>query len=276
MRWFDCLFPLGMILSPAIFSVFIRIQPAPGEDAQEQTARIQILRKRLWFWTAGAVILFLALYSYGPAELSRLAWIMFFPLWFRGAIPLLQAKDHGWRPALAGKTSRSASLVRRDIQAHIPTWAWLLAGAVWLLALVVIIELFVTQPHGVQLAWMVVFPLVGGAWLFWGRYWAARSALEPEPMDAGDSPELTRAYAGFRRAKMWAWYAMSVMVMIVMTLPAVMVASKGAELREAAMWVGAGGGCLAGVLGGVVGTWADLRRAKLSRLYQQISGNPST
>jgi hypothetical protein len=94
-------------------------------------------------------------------------------------------------------------------------------------------------------------------------------------MDAGDSPELSRAYADFRRGKMWAWYAMSVVVMIVMTLPALMIASKGAELREAAIWVGAGGGSLAGVLGGAVGVWADLRRAKLNRLFQQISGNPS-
>jgi roadblock/LC7 domain-containing protein len=276
MRWFEFFFPLGMILSPAIFSVFIRIQPAPGEKAQEQTARIQALRMRLWLWTAGAVILFLALYSYGLAELSRLAWILFFPLWFHCTMPLLQAKDHGWRPALGDETSRSASLVRRDIQAHIPTWAWLLAGAIWLLALVGTIGLFVTQPHGRQFAWVIVFPFMGGAWLLWGRYWASKSALEPEPIDAGDPPELSRAYADFRRAKMWAWYAMSVMVMLVMTLPAVMMALRGTEWLEAAIWVGAGGGSLAGILGGVVGVWADLRRAKLSRLYQRISANPST
>lgn len=276
MHWFNIFFPLGMILFPAIFSVFIRTRSAPREDASEHTARIQVLRKRLWLWTAGAVIFFLALYSYGPAELSRFAWILFFPLWFQGAMPLLQAKDHGWRPALAEKTARSASLVRRDMQAPIPTWAWLLAGATWLLSLVLIIELLVTQPHGRLVAWTIVFPFMGGAWLLWGRYWTAKSALEPEPMDAGDSPELSEAYADFRRAKMWAWYVMSVMVMVVMTLPAVMVALRGTELLKAAIWVGAGGGSLAGVLGGVVGVWADLRRAKLTRLYQRISENPST
>lgn len=56
MRWFDFFFPLGMILSPAIFSLFVRIQPAPGEDTQEQAVRIRSLRKKLWRWTAAAAI----------------------------------------------------------------------------------------------------------------------------------------------------------------------------------------------------------------------------
>jgi hypothetical protein len=90
-------------------------------------------------------------------------------------------------------------------------------------------------------------------------------------MDVGGSEELAGGYESLRRLKIWGWFIVSTMAMLAMSLPPVLLAWDPEGWLTAAIWVGAGGGAFVGLLGGVFGGTADVRRTRLNRLYQDLA-----
>jgi hypothetical protein len=268
MRYFDFFFPLSMILFPVIFSMFVRPHPDPKDPHPEATAaRVAQLRRRLWWGTAAAVAVFLAAYSLAAPRVAYFLWVLAFPLWFAGTMPLLQAKDRGWR-ATERPPARAATLERRDVPPPRLAGSRMLAWAVWLALSVLALWPFVSGRTDWSFAWFLVFSVFGGGWLLMGSYGARLSALEPEPLDAGGAAELAQGYESLRRFKVWGWFALSTMAMLAFCLPPVFLAQDPEGWLEAAIWVGAGGGALVGLLGGAFGIMVDVRRTRLNRLYQ--------
>jgi len=271
MKYFDFFFPLSMILFPLIFSLFVRSHPDQRDpDPQPTVARVAMLRKRLWLGTAAAVLFFLGFYFFASPRGASFLWVLAFPLWFAITVPLLQAKDRGWkmteRPA-----ARTATLERRDVAppglAIARLLAWILCLALFVLAL----WPFLRGQTEWSTAWFLMFSAFGAGWLLMGRFSTRLSVLEGEPMDVGGSPELAQGYESLRRFKIWGWFAVSTMAMLAFSVPPVLLARDPEGWLYAAIWVGAGGGAFVGLLGGVFGVTADVRRTRLNRLYQDLA-----
>ena len=271
MRYFDFFFPLSMILFPVIFSLFVRSHPNPRDpDPQATTARIARLRRRLWLGTAAAVVLFIVVHSVAPPRWAYFLWILAFPLWFLGTMPLLQAKDRGWRP-VERPPARAATLERRDVTTPGLAVARLLAMIIWLVLLLAALWPFAGGTADWTSAWFLMFSAFGAGWLLMGRYATRLSTLEPEPLDAAGSAELARGYESLRRFKVWGWFAVSTMAMLAISVPPVLLARDPEGWLYAAIWVGGGGGAFVGLLGGVFGIMTDIRRTRLNRLYQDLA-----
>ncbi len=270
MDWFNLCFPLFMILSPAVFSLFIKKVPANDADKGAQESKIDRLRTRLWFWTTIAVIVFAACYLWLPRELTRQMWVLFFPLWFVCVMPLLQAKDRGWGPIHVPEGTRSASLAPRDRVSPVPGWTWGLALAVWLVGIAILVWLLARQSAQGQGWWVGFFAFFGGPFWLAGGYLGVRMFLvEAEPIDPGASQELADAYEEFRRFKAWMVYGLSCAAMLLFLSVSLLLA-LGPQYEMIAIWIGAGGGSLLGILGGVFGTYGSIRRARLARLLMDL------
>ena len=131
MEPFQIIFTLVMLLTPAIFMLFYR--PRSGADIDRD--RVRRLTRLLWIWTGVAVGVYAALIALrvsgatqGWDDLPRwmtfgqqpekLAWFMFFPLWFCLAMRLLVAcRPEAASPYAKGGSGkpvqRSASLETR-------------------------------------------------------------------------------------------------------------------------------------------------------------------
>ena len=261
MEIFDFAFTLAMILFPAGFTLFIRPRWAPGDDRRKLAT---VFTRRLWLATILCVLAYVALYFWQPA-VAYFMWLAFFPLWFFLAMPLVRLRKPEWGPLERGP-QRSASLVRRDRLppelvagwvAVVVLWLFLLCGA--LLGLAV----FAREPAP---WWLLFFNFAAGAEL-WVLNWAMRrSLIEPEPVSAGDSEALVAEREGFRRFKLYGWLWLALAAMLIFSLPPLLLIWYGDAALTWAIVVGAGGGALAGIGGGVFGTLASLRRAKINRL----------
>lgn len=267
---FDVAFNVFMILFPAVFALCIRVKPDERGEEPARPARIAILRRRLFAGTALVLLAFWLLYCYISTEVASYMWICSFLLWFHLAMPLLQAKDPGWRPLQRPQTVRGASLTRRDTPGPALRFGWL---AAWLLWLIVLVATFAGLVRGGSAAawWMLLFTATGSCYLIGGPWALKQSLLEPEPMDAQASPELLAAWARLRRLKLLAWFGLAVGAMLVFSLPPLVIAWGGQAWLMAAIVIGAGGGALIGVLGGVFGVAADLQRTRINRLYRALT-----
>jgi hypothetical protein len=270
---FDFIFPMAMILFPAVFALFIRVRPADG-DAVAQLATAARLRRRLFGWTAAALAAYGALRWVGTAsgavdEAADFMWLAFFPLWFKGAMPLLQVKDIGWAPRPMAATTRGATLVRRDL---VPPRLRALLVAAWVLwsALVLTTVAILLRSEAPQW-WLLSFALMGAAQLLLGGWFARSSALEPEPLDSTGSRDLQAAYANLRRLKQWGGCGGMVIGMLLFTVAQLLIAWDQERILTIAIWIGAGGGGLLGLGGAVVGIMADLQRTRINRLYRQLT-----
>jgi hypothetical protein len=271
MKYFDFFFPLSMILFPLVFSLFVRSHPDPRDpDPQATLARVARLRKRLWLGTGAAVVLFLGVYLFASPRAASFLWILAFPLWFAITAPLLQAKDRGWMMTERPQT-RAATLERRDVAPPKLALTRFLASILWLALFVLALWPFLRGQAEWRSAWFLMFSVFGAGWLLMERFATRLSVLEAEPMDSAGSPELMRGYESLRRFKVWGWFTVSTMAMLAFSVPPVLLARDPEGWLTVAIWVGAGGGAFVGLLGGVFGVTADIRRTRLNRLYQDLA-----
>lgn len=270
---FDLFFPIAMILFPSVFALFVRTRPADGEDVA-RSAKAARLRRRLFGWTAAALAIYGALRWIGAAsgavdEAAAFMWLAFFPLWFKGAMPLLQTKDIGWAPRPMAATMRAAALVRRDL---VPSRLRALLVAAWILwSALTLTTVAILQRSEAPQWWLLFFTLMGAAQLLLGGRFARSSALEPEPLDSAGSRDLQAAYAGLRRLKQWGGSGGMAIGMLLFTLAPLLIAWDQERNLTIAIWIGAGGGSLLGLGGAVVGVMADLQRTRINRLYRQLT-----
>ncbi len=258
---FDLIFTPLMILFPAAFTLFIRPGAALDDARRALAAR---LVRRLWFATAVALVVYAGL-TYWQPVVGHFMWLAFFPLWFLFAMPLLRTRNPEWGPLKRG-TVRSASLAARD---HLPPElrvGWIAVSALWLLlSAVTVAGLFMAAGQS-GLWWLLAFNAMAGAEL-WLLNWAMRrSLIEAEPVSPADDEVIRAERESFRRFKLYGWLAVAALVMLIFTLPPLLLIWYGADALTWAIIIGAGGGTLVGIGGGVFGTIASLKRAKINRL----------
>lgn len=267
-------FVLSMILFPALFTLFVRNKQVGRGGPDERTRDLAAKQRRLWIWTAAAVFAYAGLESNGVETAAYMLWVVCFPLWFLLAIPVLQAKDPGWR-GVPRPSVRTAALVRRDVLPAGLKRAWIMLAVIWGSALFAAVAgLFVGAP-GADLWWLVGFPLIGGVEIplfYWG---SSRSLIEPEPHVERETTEIRSAREGLRSLKLYGWLGLAAACVLVFSAPALILIWAGQSALMAAIAIGAGSGALVGIGGGVFGTMADLRRAKLNRLCLEQSTGTS-
>lgn len=265
MDYFDYIFPLFMILFPAVFTLFIREKSKdPGQHAKSIK-----LARLLWLSTGFTVVTYILLARWYPV-LAYFMWLMFFPLWFMLAMPLLRARDPGWRP-LAHNTVRSASLVRRDVLPRDLRVAWIAIVVLWGLLLCTSVLGLVLAVSELARWWLLSFHVAAGAEL-WLLHWAMRrSLIEPEPTEPLENDLIRAERDSFHRLKLNAWFILAAVVMLIFSIPPLLLIWYGNEALMWAIAIGAGGGTLAGIGGGIFGTIASVKRAKINRLYLDAS-----
>lgn len=264
--------PIVMILFPAVFSLFVRGKAASGEDGAERAATARRLQKRLFAWTAAALALFSLLRWVGPiggTAVADLMWIAFFPLWFQGAMPLLQARDVSWQARPSAGPTRSASLVRRDAASPALRRARFAAWVAW--SVLALATIAILARSAAPQWWLLSFTAVGACELVAGIFFARLASIEPEPLGPAGSHELEAAYASLRRLKQWGWYWGTAIGMLLFAVPALLVAWSEADNLTTAIWIGAGGGGLLGTAGGIIGVVTDLKRARINRRYRELT-----
>jgi hypothetical protein len=263
MDYFEIVFVVGMLIWPAAFTQLVRRQASLPSTAEQ--AEIAIKQRRLWLWTAIAVGVYVALRLGGGVPLVHFMWIACFPLWFLLAVPLLRAKDPGWR-GVPQRSTRSAALIRRDLLPKPIAQAWVVLTIVWFGLTLAAVAGIVMGAPGAPLRWLIIFPLTAGgevALFFWC---CKRSLIEAEPSVAEETSEIRAAREHLRRIKLYGWLGAAAASVVVFTAPALILIWWGESALMPALIVGAGGGGLVGIGGGVFGTLADLRRVKLNRL----------
>jgi hypothetical protein len=271
MGYFETAFVLLMLLFPGVFTLFVR-QRESGQmpDGEDATLGLAAKQRRLWTATAAAILGYLALSLSGIKIAAYMMWIVFLPLWFFLAMPVLRAKDPGWR-GIPRTPVRTATLKRRDVWPPELERAWILLTIGWLLLLLGAAAGLVFESPGAHLWWVMGFPLIGGAELALFYRCGKGSLAEPEPSAPAETPEIRSARDGLRRLKLWGWFGAAVVMTLVFSVPALILIWWDQSALTAAIIVGAGGGALGGIGGGVFGTMADLRRAKLNRLCLEAS-----
>ncbi len=93
-----------------------------------------------------------------------------------------------------------------------------------------------------------------------------RSLIEPEPVSPADSDAIRDERERFHRFKLFGWLWLAFAVMLIFSLPPLLLIWFGDGALIWAIAIGAGGGTLVGIGGGVFGTVASLKRAKINRL----------
>lgn len=260
MDYFDFIFPLFMILFPAVFTLFV------GEKSKdtEQHARSAKLTRLLWLSTGITVVVYILLTRWHPA-IAYFMWLMFFPLWFTLAMPLLQARDPGWRP-FARNSVRSASLVRRDVLPPDLRIAWIATLVLWGLLLCTSVLGLILAISELAQWWLLFFHVAAGAEL-WLLHWAMRrSLIEPEPTSPHENDLIRTERESFHRLKLNAWLILAAIVMLIFSVPPLLLIWYGNDALMWAIAIGAGGGTLAGIGGGIFGTIASIKRARINRL----------
>ncbi len=276
MDHFDTIFVLLMILFPAVFTLFIRDKDTgQGPRIEDTSSNLAAKQRRLWIWTTVAALGYLVLRFRGVQTPASMLWLVSFPLWFVLALPVVQAKDPGWR-GVPRTPVRAATPTRRDVLPARLQRAWLLVALMWLVLLVAAVAGVFLDAPGAQMWWVLAFPVVSGAQLAL-FYWAqGRSLTEPEPSAAHETVEIRSAREDLRNLKLYAWTGVAAVCVLIFSLPTLILIWFGQPAMTVAIALGAGGGALAGVGGGVFGTIADLRRAKLNRLCLEKSTEPPT
>lgn len=286
MRWFDLVFPLAMLAFPLCF---VLLSPrgrasAFSDDTTNATDRARGLTLVLVIATTICLVGHLWLWS-SEVPFNRFTGCFFFPLWFGLAMPALAARNPDLaRTHPAGTPVRRASLTPRTSEPLAPRWLWTLSIGIAAASLVGIAirpwgEAFGTCPFdsAVQAVWLrslviqtatlaLTFTVLHGCLGMLRR--------EPEPMDARATAELIESYASLRRFKAAAFLWLFGVGGSLIVGGAMLAMAWLPPDSDAMIWVLAIGGGVAGsalgIAGGVLGTVASIRRARINAMIRTL------
>lgn len=277
------LFVPGMILFPIIFVLAV---PTKVKETQaRQTARQR--QALLAFCTAIALAIWLGLtiaarqtrnplFDHG----SRLAWLLYFPLWFGLGMRAIAAKNPAWEAVCGpmpagGPQIRTASLKPRNRENPIQNWHWALMITVSLvpLLLLAIRGAFPFLPEGAaansaRYRWALITGIYAVCMLITlliVPLSIRRSLTEPEPLDPAGSPVLESMYRNDRRKRILSlfWLLAIVQPLFLGTLFNAGVWGATASGRTLGI-IGAIVGTSIGIAGSVIGIVASIRRVRIA------------
>ena len=247
-------------------------QTAPELHVEEQRQKSRKYTIGLCLGGLVALLAHLGIYATAlPVALKTQTWVLFFPLWFLLAVPLLQARDPGWMSAAKVQGSiRRAKLEDRFARPLAMRALWVGAALVWI-AFIVLATPFIQNPQDWFKLPQVILLGVSLLSLLIGFLMCELLALEPEPYAEHGTDLLAKKYFDFRRTRTLLTYVLFVSCALLFeTLALLLLMHSSPQLLA---WVGALGGSVAGILGGVVGVWSSFRRAELNRMVLENPAN---
>ncbi|MBN1477192.1 hypothetical protein JXA47_10595, partial [Candidatus Sumerlaeota bacterium] len=205
---------------------------------------------------------------------AQQTWVLCFALWFGLAMPLWRAKNPDlYRGAPEELAQRSAPL--RPREPVVPIGVLWVGFLVWGLVVAFTITAALTRDQGLALMHLMIFDFSGLFFLFGFAMGSRRISLEPEPMDAGNSPELREAYESLRHAKGWAFFTLGFLGMLAFVVPPALLAWDHEGLLMPAILIGALGGTAVGIAGGITGGVLGMRRARITAMLREIAQRSS-
>ncbi|MFN6129488.1 MAG: hypothetical protein ACK57G_01525 [Planctomycetota bacterium] len=296
-----CFVPI-MLIAPLLWAVLTPNRV--GSESQRMMLRTRLSALVIFTCIAlaawlGLLLMGLQLPNTNPiAQAHRHMWVAFFPLWFGLAMPLVRAKSYDWQPSghssstaqtePLGPTVRSASLANRAREMPIRSWEWALGISLSLACIVWIAMRGLypfANPEAIEpgqvsfyqwaLSLSTYAVCIASQWFF-VPYSVKLSYLEPEPMDSSGSGELQEMYRQHRRQKIRLLYWMTGVL-----LPAFL----GTMVAWMVWWpehfqfvgvVGAIGGSVLGIAGGIIGTLMGAQRMRIAEFKSRLDAKTGT
>ncbi len=279
-----------MLVSPAAFAMGYQLyQPDRALDVHDSKTRG--LHIALWSITIACVGIWAGMFAGRPdpwlagwSDLprwlasssfpERITWLMSFSLWFGVVMRFLVLHRPEPRPAYPeGRVRRGASLTTRHVVSPISAASWqFLWGIMGFSAVAVAAGAFQRQSVESSLslegaAFLLLLTLVP---LTLART-AVRIALrEPEPMDAGDSGELSDMYAVHRISKVWGLYWIFLGLVTLLSISAVCGVWAPSTTNTLGAIVSVGGSAV-GIGGAAFGIYMAKQRVRITRFLDRAA-----
>jgi hypothetical protein len=301
-RWIMLCFVPIVLTAPLLWAVLTPNRV--GSDSQRMMVRTRMSALVIFTCIAlaawlGLLLMGLQLPNENPlAQAHWHMWVAFFPLWFGLAMPLVQAKSYGWQSSVPPSsemqtevheaTLRSASLANRAREMPIRRWEWVLGISLSFACIVGIAMRGLypfANPEAIEpgqvsfyqwaLGLSTYAVCIASQWFF-VPYSLKLSYLEPEPLDSTGSSELQEMYRQHRRQKIRLLYWMTGVL-----LPAFL----GTMLAWMVWWpehfqivgvVGAVGGSVLGIAGGIIGTLMSAQRMRIAEFKSRLDAKAGT
>jgi hypothetical protein len=287
MSTFHAVFAAAMILFPVAVSWLYRAHGNGVDRALLRRRRIALHLATLGalvllgallagdaigWWSAWADLPRFMTWSDSP---SQLGWILFFPLWFAFAMPVIAAARPETVSPRGGGAVRTASLAPRTGSVAMPVTHRIAALALFL-AGAGVVALAVARGDAPRAALAALFLLGGGLPSLVVTPAALRGlAFEPEPLDPTGSPELVEAYARHRAAKVRGLASLSVVLVALFAgLAACVVLWPD---RPAVLGIAGGlGGTAVGIAGAALGVRTSAERERIRRTLDRLTAEAGT
>lgn len=289
LQGFIAVFSPGMILFPLFF--VLAVPTKVQEDQARQTARQR--QSLLAICTAIAFSISIGLtiaarQTRNPLfdQGSRMAWLLFFPLWFGLGMRAVVAKNPAWgavcQPGSAeGPPVRTASLKPRHRENPVRKWHWavMVAATVVPLTFLAIRGTFPFAPAGpaadaAHYRWALLTGIFGICMLITlpiVPLSIRMSLVEPEPLDPSGSSELEAMYTAERRKRILSlfWLLGVAQPIMLGALFNAMVWGVSASGRTLGI-IGAVGGTCIGLAGSMLGIVATLHRVRIAEAKARL------
>ncbi len=266
LSWTSAAFTLAFIHLPLLFVACYRPRKLTAVPMKSDPRQRQLI-----FGLVGATILsdavIAACWQLAPAIVGHL-WILFFPLWFGLAMPwMVRRFPSTGNPHPPTARIRSAALNSREplrvSRGALTVLRWgsaaLLVGFIAWLAMRR--ETLSPAQYYTSVAMLAAFAITAAVSGLLTPWLIQRVAFEPQPLPPRPAPELQQAWASLLRLKR---QGLAVLIFSGPLLTAVLfVLASTPAPPTALIWVGAGGGSLLGIAGGIFGTLIGTRQAAL-------------
>lgn len=283
------LFSVPLAILAPLFIVLM-VPNRTTDDAQRLKAKF--LTQTLAACSVAALLLALGLWLLflrNPATFWMLnsCTFLFFPLWFLLAMPTLAAKNPLWNQTGADEPVRTASLVPRQQMNPIPSrlqaLPWIVIGLFFLVISARGLAPFPLQSDGNQLqlaaqqqrsqwlGFLICFIALEVGWLFLVPMIQRTALMEPEPMDAKGSQELSDLYQQYRQRRVRGLFWL-----LAVGLPLIfgLFFSLSIWLPHLQSQIGLVFGLLGsliGIAGAIFGSWMTMERLKITEAKQRLS-----
>jgi hypothetical protein len=283
-RIFQLMFVPLMLSVPLLFVLAMHRFRSPTATAEIVRARTLLLAVS----TALAMGLWLSMLLAGTFSrsdilqtLASMAWVLFFPLWFLGAMPTVVAQNPAWgSPHTNSSPNRSASLVNRNRRNPIRAWHWgiSITCCLMLLAATLVIGQYSDRRQWTpQEMFLWFWGMIGYALLLIATYsvtaFSIRTGLsEAEPLDAKGSPELQALYDHSRSSRLLSLFWLLGFVQPVFIGLCLLLATWQYSSHLLAI-MGSIGGALIGFAGAWIGIQASIQRLKIAQVKASMDNN---
>ena len=283
------LFSVPLAILAPLFIVLM-VPNRTTDDAQRLKAKF--LTQTLAACSVAALLLALGLWLLflrNPATFWMLnsCTFLFFPLWFLLAMPTLAAKNPLWNQTGADEPVRTASLVPRQQMNPIPSrlqaLPWIVIGLFFLVISARGLAPFPLQSDGNQLqlaaqqqrsqwlGFLICFSAVAVGWLFLVPMIQRAALMEPEPMDAKGSQELSDLYQQYRQRRVRGLFGLLAIGMPLLFGLSFCLAIWLPHRQSQIGLVFGLLGSLVGVAGAIFGSWMTMERLKIAEAKQRLS-----